>query len=125
MSRVDDKIIIDALTCGVVGEKSDNIQRNSNRRFGLLGLSGCENSAEKRRAVLRKWLPERLSTSSFIRILNTFVTIDELNKAVERYEKEDLSQFRLFCLFALPPLLPLVLILFMPIEPTGSLSREL
>jgi len=86
---VDDKIIIDALTrAGVVGEKSDNIKNNreiTTADLVLLGLSGCENSAEKRRAVLRELdLPERLSTSSFIRILNTFVTIDELNKAVEK-----------------------------------------
>lgn len=48
------------------------------------GLSGREGSAEKRKILLRKLsLPERMSTSSMIKILNTFVTYDEFEKTVK------------------------------------------
>ena len=48
------------------------------------GLSGRENSAQKRRLLLKKLaLPERLSTSSLIKILNTFVTYEEFEKTVK------------------------------------------
>ena len=48
------------------------------------GLSGRDSSAEKRKILLRKLsLPERMSTSSMIKILNTFVTYDEFEKTVK------------------------------------------
>ncbi len=38
------------------------------------GFSGRENSAQRRRALLRYFaLPERLSTSAFIRVINTYI----------------------------------------------------
>ena len=44
----------------------------------LLGLSGGENSAEKRRRLLRRLgLPEHLSSSSLPEVLNSLMTYDE------------------------------------------------
>ncbi len=48
------------------------------------GLSGGSDSAEKRKMLLKSLsLPERMSTSAMIKILNTFVTYDEFKKTVK------------------------------------------
>ena len=48
------------------------------------GLSGRPNSAEKWKKLLKKLsLPEHLSSSSLIKILNTFVTFEEFEKTVK------------------------------------------
>lgn len=53
------------------------------------GLSGGENSQAKKAALLKKLdLPERLSTSSFLQLINTFMTYDEYKSAVEECRKE-------------------------------------
>ena len=53
------------------------------------GLSGGNNSQAKK-AILLKYLdlPERLSTSSFLQLINTFMTYDEYKAAVEACRKE-------------------------------------
>lgn len=51
------------------------------------GLMGRENSKEKRVKLLKSLaLPERMSTSSLIKILNTFVTYDEFISKVKELE---------------------------------------
>lgn len=51
------------------------------------GLSGKENSKEKRKLLLKKLdLPERMSSSSIIKILNTFITFEEFETAVKEIE---------------------------------------
>lgn len=51
------------------------------------GLSGKENSKEKRKLLLKKLdLPERMSSSSMINILNTFITFDQFEKCVKEIE---------------------------------------
>ena len=53
------------------------------------GLSGGENSQAKKAAVLKYLdLPERLSTSSFLQLINTFMTYEEYKSAVESCLKE-------------------------------------
>ena len=53
------------------------------------GLSGGENSQAKKSALLKSLdLPERLSTSSFLQLINTFMTYEEYKSAVEECRKE-------------------------------------
>lgn len=53
------------------------------------GLSGGENSQVKKAALLKSLdLPERLSTSSFLQLINTFMTYEEYKSAVEECRKE-------------------------------------
>ncbi len=53
------------------------------------GLSGGENSQAKKATLLRYLdLPERLSTSSFLQLINTFMTYDDYKSAVEKCRKE-------------------------------------
>ena len=48
------------------------------------GLSGCENSREKRKLLLQKLaLPERLSTGNLVKLLNCFVNRDEFLELVK------------------------------------------
>lgn len=50
------------------------------------GFSGRENSAERRRALLRYFgLPERLSTSSFLKVVNSFIGAEAYREAVDKY----------------------------------------
>jgi ribonuclease M5 len=53
------------------------------------GLSGGKNSQAKKAALLKYLdLPERLSTSSFLQLINTFMTYEEYKSAVESCLKE-------------------------------------
>lgn len=53
------------------------------------GLSGGENSQAKKAALLKSLdLPERLSTSSFLQLINTFMTYEEYKSAVEECRRE-------------------------------------
>lgn len=55
----------------------------------LAGLSGRENSAEKRRALLRKLsLPEHLAANSLVEVLNCMMSYEEFLSAVEEAQKE-------------------------------------
>lgn len=80
-------IIIEALEkAGVTCCESENAQRRLITNIDLYewGLMGKENSKEKRTMLLKSLaLPERMSTSSLIKILNTFVTYDEFLQKVK------------------------------------------
>ncbi len=78
---ISEKILLDAFAkAGVLAAESENTERHLITNIDLYeyGLAGRENSSEKRKLLLKKLaLPERLSTSSLIKILNTFVTYEE------------------------------------------------
>ena len=78
---IDEKLLIDAFTkAGVFACESEKEERILITNIDLYeyGLIGKDNSSEKRKHLLKKLaLPERLSTSSLIKVLNTFVTYDE------------------------------------------------
>lgn len=83
---VEEKVILDAFEKAGVTASLSNEKRRLITNLDLFehGLSGRENSAQKRRILLKKLaLPERLSTSSLIKILNTFVTYEEFEKTVK------------------------------------------
>ncbi len=88
---IKEEIILEAFTkAGVFLEKNDACERRliTNLDFYEWGLSGKENSKEKRKTLLKKLeLPERMSSSSMIKILNTFVTYDEFIKTVKELDK--------------------------------------
>lgn len=68
---------------GVFCEKSESPDRRLITNVDLFeyGLSGGKDSKAKRQALLRSLaLPERLSTSSLVKILNTFVTYEEFTE---------------------------------------------
>ena len=65
-------------------ETKENRRLITSLDFYEHGLSGKENSKEKRKILLKKLdLPERMSSSSMIKILNTFITFDEFEKTVK------------------------------------------
>ena len=78
---ISESILLEAFTkAGVIATESENSERRFITNLDLYehGLTGRENSSEKRKLLLKKLaLPERLSTSSLIKILNTFVTYEE------------------------------------------------
>lgn len=78
---ISEQILLEAFTkAGVLATESENIKRRLITNIDLYeyGLTGRENSSEKRKLLLKKLaLPERISTSSLIKILNTFVTYEE------------------------------------------------
>lgn len=86
---VKDEIILQALKkAGVTAETTEKKGRQiTNIDLFEYGLSGGENSSEKRKKLLAKLsLPERLSTTSLVRALNSFVTYDEFIETVKELE---------------------------------------
>ncbi len=85
-----EEIILEALEkAGVTCEKTEDSHRRliTNTDLYEWGLSGRENSKEKRVRLLKSLaLPERMSTSSLIKILNTFVSYDEFTQKVKELE---------------------------------------
>lgn len=74
---------------GVLCEKSEGTSRRLITNIDLFeaGLSGGRDSKAKRSALLRSLaLPERMSTSSLVKILNTFVTYEEFTEKVKELE---------------------------------------
>ncbi len=84
---ISEEILIDAFTkAGVLAEESESTERHLITNIDLYeyGLSGKENSSEKRKLILKRLaLPERLSTSSLVKLLNTFVTYEEFIETVK------------------------------------------
>ena len=74
---------------GVVGEITEEKRRLiTNIDLYEYGLSGRPNSQAKRKEMLKRLaLPERLSTSSLVKILNTFVTYEEFTNCVKEIEQ--------------------------------------
>ena len=90
---IGEEILIEAFTkAGVICNKSQNEERRLITNLDLYeaGLTGKENSKEKRIKLMKVLaLPERLSTSSLLKILNTFVTYEEF---IEKLKEADLCE---------------------------------
>ncbi|MBQ9913330.1 MAG: DUF4093 domain-containing protein [Clostridia bacterium] len=78
---ISEQLLLEAFEkAGVLATESEKTERRLINNIDLYeyGLSGGENSSEKRKLLLKSLsLPERLSTSSLVKILNTFVTYEE------------------------------------------------
>lgn len=86
---VSEEVILEALKkAGVTAENTESKQRLiTNIDLFERGLSGRENSKENRKKLLLKLsLPERLSTSSLVKVLNSFVTYEEFEKIVKELQ---------------------------------------
>lgn len=84
-----EEILLEAFRkAGVTSEITDEKRRLiTNIDLYEYGLSGKPNSQAKRKQLLKKLsLPERLSTSSLVKILNTFVTYEEFITCVKEIE---------------------------------------
>lgn len=83
---VPTQVIVDALEkAGVMyqsndREKTREITNIDLYEYGLSGTSGCKQRKEKLLKYLD--LPVRLSTSSFVKLLNTFMTYDDFIKSI-------------------------------------------
>lgn len=87
------EVILEALRkAGVAAESAP--QTESRREvtktdFMEDGLSGGQNSADRRRALLRQLdLPEHTSANAMLKIINTFMTYEDYKAAVEKLGKE-------------------------------------
>ena len=78
---ISEEILLEAFKkAGVICSETDSEERRLITNIDLYeaGLIGKDNSKEKRLKLMKVLaLPERLSTSSLIKILNTFVTYEE------------------------------------------------
>lgn len=86
---VDKKIILNALEKAGVSADSSEINKDKINKTDLfeLGLSGRNNSSFIRRKLLKKLeLPELLSASAMLDVLNTMMNKDELEKFVQTIE---------------------------------------
>lgn len=90
---VPSNVIYEALErAGVVFGETDKTERRLITNVDLyeMGFSGTADCKERKEKFLRFLsLPSRLSTKSFVKVLNTFMTYDDfLLKAKEFFEKE-------------------------------------
>ncbi len=87
---MEENILIEAFSkAGVLYSEEEKAERRLITNIDLYeyGLSGRANSSDKRRLLLKKLsLPERMSTSSLLKILNTFVTYDEFIDTLKELE---------------------------------------
>lgn len=80
------EIITEALArSGVFGKQvGENNRKITKTDLFVAGLSGCENSSEKRREYLKRIsLPENLSPNAMLDILNTIFTYEEFIQSLE------------------------------------------
>ena len=84
---MSEEVLYEAFSkAGVLCEQNENQQRRLITNIDLFewGLSGGKDSKTKRQALLKSLaLPERLSSSSLVKILNTFVTYEEFTEKVK------------------------------------------
>ena len=87
---VSEQVLLDAFRqAGVTASSADRPQNEPLTTADLFerGLSGTPNSAQKRRLLLQKLaLPEYLSTSALLRVLNDYVPREAFLKALEELE---------------------------------------
>ncbi|MGN1443385.1 MAG: toprim domain-containing protein [Acutalibacteraceae bacterium] len=86
---VPEQVILEAFRkAGVTAGQTDEKRRLiTNVDLYEYGLSGRENSSQKRKKLLSALsLPERMSTSSLVKILNSFVTYEEFIEKVKEIE---------------------------------------
>ncbi len=83
---VDVKIILSALEkAGVICTENTKTEGReiTHTDFFEDGISGGENSSERRKALARQLdLPERISASNLLKIINTYMTYDEYKSAI-------------------------------------------
>ncbi len=83
---IDVKLIVEALKKAGISTDTAVQEREKITKADLfeLGLSGRENSSEMRKRLLKKLnLPELLSTSAMLEVLNTMMSIDELIEIID------------------------------------------
>ena len=88
---VSEDVIMQALAnAGVLCESSQEPERPITKLdLYELGLTGGENSSEKRARLLERYaLPSRLTTNSLVTVLNCITTYEIFVKDVEEIEKE-------------------------------------
>ena len=87
---VSEEVLLDAFRrAGITAEQSDAVPTQALTTADLyeLGLSGTPNSTAKRKKLLQQLaLPEHLSTSALLRVLNGYVTKEAFFKALEEIE---------------------------------------
>ena len=97
---IETEVLLEALNrAGVICESTqERSRRVTVTDLYEAGLTGGENSATLRKNFLRSLsLPERLSTSSLVELLNAFMTYEEFEEAVKTFfetgdEKNDKSR---------------------------------
>ena len=85
------EVIMSALSkAGVLCTENSKTENREITRTDFFedGISGRDNSSEIRKALARELqLPERISASSLLKIINTYLTFDEYKDAVNRVKK--------------------------------------
>ena len=87
---ISEAVLLEAFRkAGVICDETDTEERRLITNIDLYeaGLMGRDNSKEKRVKLMKALaLPERLSTSSLLKILNTFVTYEEFTEKLKELD---------------------------------------
>lgn len=85
------EVLLEALErCGVCAEEKDeNRRRITKGDLFAAGLSGGENSAEKRQSLARFLkLPQNFSANAFLDIINTVYTAEEFERSLRQWQQD-------------------------------------
>lgn len=89
VEAIDTRLLKEAIErSGALAEETDGARTEQITTADLYedGFTGGENSAERRRALLRHFgLPERLSTSSFLKVINTYIGAAAYREAAGKF----------------------------------------
>lgn len=89
---MDTEIILSALQkAGVFCNKNENLSGREITRTDFFedGISGGENSSERRKALAKELqLPERISASALLKIINSYMTYDDYKNAIKSLNKK-------------------------------------
>ena len=88
---IDCEVIIEAFKkAGIISAKTDeNKEKITVADLFELGLNGGANSAARRRSLLKMLgLPQQLTTSGMLDVLNTMITVEELKEKVKEMGEE-------------------------------------
>ena len=86
------QVIIDALekSGAIKNEISERERKITKTDMFVSGLSGGDGAAEKRKSLLRFLeLPQNLSSSALLDILNTYFSYDEFGEMIKKWQKEE------------------------------------
>ena len=88
MEGMKAQVIIDGLKkAGVICDENDKktSREITHTDFFEDGISGGENSSRTRKALARELeLPERISSSSLLKIINSYMTYEEYKNSIEK-----------------------------------------
>lgn len=92
---IDDEVIIEALKRAEIVPKPSSEEKLTRARLYELGLTGGENSAKKRKRILKRLsFPENMNTTALVDTVNRLMTLEEFERIINDENSEESDEDR-------------------------------